>query len=97
MHAKKETPLKTKKSILSILFGLVGLAFLLIGCGQTAGTEATTEVGNPAETASPTEVVPVAEQTAPVDYCIECHSDKDQLIDTAAPEQEVISENEGEG
>ena len=32
-----------------------------------------------------------------VDYCIECHINQQMLIDTAKLEEEVISENEGEG
>jgi hypothetical protein len=32
-----------------------------------------------------------------VDYCVECHTDKEALIATAKPEVEVASENEGEG
>ncbi|MCB9419636.1 MAG: hypothetical protein H6667_07520 [Ardenticatenaceae bacterium] len=43
----------------------------------------------------------VAEETAvteaPTDECLACHIDKEMLIATAAPEEEVISENEGEG
>jgi hypothetical protein len=51
------------------------------------------------ETEAPTEApleteVAVVEQ---VDYCLECHTDKDQLIDTAAPEEEVVEESEGAG
>ena len=29
--------------------------------------------------------------------CVECHSDQQSLIDTAKPQEEVVSENEGEG
>lgn len=29
--------------------------------------------------------------------CLNCHSDKQHLIDTAKPEEEVVSENEGAG
>jgi len=31
-----------------------------------------------------------------LDYCLECHSDQQMLIDTAKPQEEVVSENEGE-
>jgi hypothetical protein len=54
----------------------------------------------PADTPEPTvpPVEPTATmETAAVDGCLDCHSDKDRLIDTADPEQEVISENKGEG
>lgn len=30
-------------------------------------------------------------------YCLECHTDQQMLIDTAKPEEVVISESEGEG
>lgn len=36
-------------------------------------------------------------QEAAVDECLACHIDKEQLIATADPEEEVINENEGEG
>ncbi|MEJ2747619.1 MAG: hypothetical protein P8183_06885 [Anaerolineae bacterium] len=35
-------------------------------------------------------------QTSP-DECLTCHTDKEMLIATADPEEEVINENEGEG
>ena len=63
-------------------------ALLNAGAGEPA--EVTT-----ADTApDPTEVPTAEPQT---NYCVECHSDKDMLIDTAKPEQEIISENEGAG
>lgn len=36
-------------------------------------------------------------QEAAVDECLACHIDKEQLIATADPEEEVIKENEGAG
>lgn len=39
----------------------------------------------------------LAQETAVVDECLACHIDKEQLIATADPEEEVINENEGEG
>ena len=36
-------------------------------------------------------------EPVPVDNCLDCHTNKDLLIQTADPEEEVISENEGEG
>ena len=99
MHAKRVTPLKNAKRIISILFGLLSLTFLLFGCGQATELEATTDTDDPTgEAVSIDEILAsVAQKPDTVDYCVECHSDKDQLIDTAAPEEEVISENEGEG
>jgi hypothetical protein len=34
---------------------------------------------------------------AAVDDCLLCHADKEQLVATAAPQETVIVENEGEG
>ena len=51
-------------------------------------------------TAVPTEEpdpTPTEEPTEAADACIDCHTDKQALIDTAKPEDEVVSENEGEG
>jgi hypothetical protein len=63
-------------------------ALLNTGTGEPA--EETTADTAPEPTELPTE-------EAQVNYCVECHGDKDMLIDTAKPEQEVISENEGAG
>jgi hypothetical protein len=51
----------------------------------------------PEPTVPPTEAPPPTEALASGDACVDCHSDKDQLIDTADPEAEVISENKGAG
>lgn len=50
----------------------------------------------PTDTAVPTPtriIVP----TEIADYCVDCHIEKEKLIDTADEEEEVVSENEGEG
>jgi hypothetical protein len=62
-----------------------------------AASAATAEI-SPSET--PTEISteeppPDAQET--VDECLLCHIDQQRLIDTADPEEEVISENEGAG
>ena len=48
------------------------------------------------ETETPVEPAPV-EVEEEVDACVDCHTDKDQLIDTADAVEEVESENSGEG
>ncbi|MEW5870552.1 MAG: hypothetical protein AB1894_14860 [Chloroflexota bacterium] len=92
---------------------LLFVALLAVACSQQATpAQPPTETVNSAPTAeailqTPTEaVLPTGEPTeapAPtksadlVDYCLECHIDKQALIDNARPEEEVISENEGAG
>ncbi len=60
---------------------------------QVTVQSTSTETQAPIETPEQTETAAVAQ----VDQCIECHTDKDQLIDTAAPEEEVVEESEGAG
>ncbi len=43
---------------------------------------------------SKSEIVAVKEV---IDPFLECHSDRQALIDTAKPDEEVVKENEGEG
>jgi hypothetical protein len=58
-----------------------------------------TVVSTVVEAEAPTEA-PTQTESAPnkvVDQCVKCHTDKEQLIDTAAPEVEVVKESEGAG
>jgi len=69
------------------------LVLFLAGCQATAAED-------PVPTA--TEVLPTAEPTeevmAEVDYCLSCHTDKEQLVATAKPEEEAAeSESKGVG
>jgi hypothetical protein len=64
-------------------------------------TATATETPTPTETVAPT---PTTEPTATAevvaetsDECLACHSDKEQLIETAAPEEKVPSESSGVG
>ena len=77
----------------------------LVGC-QTAESDTADEVANvePVVVETVTAVLPTVEPTAepteepaPIDNCLDCHTNKDLLIQTADPEEEVINENEGEG
>lgn len=46
-------------------------------------------------TEAPTEIAVITPE--PADECLECHQDKQSLIDTAKPEEEQVSESSGEG
>jgi len=94
---------------ITVLLSLLLLALLLIGCGGidvSEGEEASASPSDNVEialadevaaTAMPTVTPVVTIDLVPVDYCLDCHTNKEMLIDTADPEEEVISENEGEG
>lgn len=87
----------------------VGLILLLAACTATASLETTGELPVALEQVptSTAEMQPTLEATsmtelatpteAPIDECLECHLDKQRLIDTAEPEVVVESESEGEG
>jgi hypothetical protein len=73
------------------------LAFMLF----LAGCQAATPEPIPTDTAIPP--TPTLEPTATVevvvsvDYCVDCHTDKDQLISTAKPEETAEEESSGVG
>jgi hypothetical protein len=109
--ALKRTVIRTSLlSVLIIVFGFATVTLSLAGCspddtadaGQPAAEVVVLEPAAidaaPTEeaTSTPVALVPTAEPLEP-DTCTDCHTDKDLLIDTADPEEEVISENEGEG
>jgi hypothetical protein len=80
---------------LFIALSIAGL-FFLAGCA-TSTPEPTPK---PEPTALPTEVptlVPTPVPTEVVDYCVDCHTDKEQLISTAKPVVEAESESSGVG
>jgi outer membrane biosynthesis protein TonB len=108
---KTQNCLHWDKAIYGLMLLLA--AFMMIGCDSpsaatvedvelaVAEVEATEMAAE--EAAVVDEVDEVTEETAvtptvePVDECLSCHIDKEMLIATADPEEEVISENEGEG
>ena len=92
----------TKKLRIVFTLLLTMLFLSLSGCaGATPVPEMPTEepteenVPDP-DPVSVSEPVSLSEPVE-VDYCLDCHTDKQRLIDTAKPEEVVISENEGEG
>ena len=78
---------------LLIFTSLLGL-LILAGCNTTTPTpeptEALTETPEQTPTSTP-------QPTEMVDYCISCHTDKEQLISTAKPVVEAESESSGVG
>jgi hypothetical protein len=78
------------------IFMCISCLFFLAGCA-TSTPEPTPE---PEPTALPTEAptsVPTPEPTEVVDYCVNCHTDKEQLISTAKPEEVAEEESSGVG
>ena len=81
------------------IFTLI-LTLLFMGLSGCAG--ATPVPVTPTEEPVEEESVPIPElatvsEPVEVNNCLECHTDKDQLISTAKAEEVIVSENEGEG
>lgn len=77
---------------------ILSLALLLLGActAQTPTTTVPDETEVSISESTPDTVVPISLEP-PVDYCIECHTDKDMLIETAATEEEAAHGEESEG
>ncbi len=103
----KKTAIRSICSISIVtLVMLLATAVLTTACSGASPADAI--VAMQSVDLEPTAVVPApTEETAvppspttepqPTDECLICHIDKDELIQTADPVEEVISENEGEG
>lgn len=77
----------------SKLFSTMIIAvFFLSACGSRQ-----TVTPSPTETKTPIETEAVAEVQPEADECIACHTDKQRLIDTAAPIVEAEAESKGVG
>ena len=90
---------------ITIFFGFVTVLFVLVGCNQTLGTptpapdqmiEVDSSLEQSTENLEPEDVQDFLVEESP-NYCLACHIDKQQLIDTAKPEEAMESESSGEG
>lgn len=84
--------------------GLAVLLCLLAACAPQPSVSAPVEAEPVGPEAVPTETTapsPIPEstatETAETDACVDCHTDKDQLILTAKVEEEIPEESEGTG
>lgn len=85
-----------------ILVSLSLAIFLLTACGGAGAPVEAPPVAVPTTVPTPTanlESVALVADPAPaaVDYCLECHIDKQQLIDTAKPEGDEIKDDQTAG
>lgn len=89
-----------------VLIFAIALVTAVFGTGCSGAPAAEGPIAMQPANLEPTAVIPTpTEETAvlptatpePVDECLICHVNKDELIQTADPVEEVISENEGEG
>ena len=88
----------TKKVRLLFTLILTLLFMSISGCAGATPVPATpTEEPVEEEPAPTVEAESVVNEPVEVDHCLECHTDKDELIATAKAEEEVIVESEGEG
>jgi hypothetical protein len=90
----------------SIKIGSFLSVLLIAGCTSTTAPTPQPELTTPVESATPgdtIEVVPTEVSTqiqteeSADSQCIACHQDKDQLIQTADPVEEIETESSGEG
>ena len=70
-----------------------------VGCSANAPEQDSPTVEPTEEIAQEPTLPPATPTSEPeaINYCLDCHTDKDRLISTAKVEEEVISENEGAG
>ena len=75
------------------------LTFVLASLFFLTGCQAATPEPVPTNTPVPPTptIEPTVEVVVEVDYCVSCHTDKDQLISVANPVEETESESSGVG
>lgn len=89
--------IKLRKSVfIGCLFWIIFLASCSSAANRGNVVEETETEASPTATSQMVLVLPT-EASEEVNECLVCHADKQALIDTAEPEEEVESENEGAG
>ena len=80
------------------IFALI-LIILFLGLSGCKGATPAPEEAHvePTDEALPAPKLASAVETVEENHCLDCHGDKDRLIETAKPFVEVVSENEGAG
>ena len=86
----------TKKIRIIFTAILTMLVLGLSGCGSVPSVSET-PTSEPTEAVAPDPEPAPTMETAEVDHCLDCHTDKQRLISTAKVVEEIVSENEGAG
>jgi hypothetical protein len=81
-------------SLALVIAGCARASMAIGGAGVPAAEQGTAE---PAATAAAGTPTPAPSEMVEVDSCLACHSDKQQLIDTAKEEEVVPEESSGVG
>jgi hypothetical protein len=84
---------KEDNLISKLISTLVVAVFVLSACGPRPATA----ISDPMATKLPVETEAVVEVQPEADECLTCHTDKQRLIDTAAPVVEAEAESKGVG
>ncbi len=87
----------SKKLRVFFLSVLIFLSLYLFGCQGAIPLTALPIQPPPSENTPEPKPAFFGNPTAEANDCLDCHSDKERLIETAKPEEEVVSENEGTG
>ena len=85
---------KLKKILFSLLLAM--LVISIAGCTESSATEEP-PTSEPVVENTPVPTAAVLSKPETQNNCLDCHTNKERLIDTAKPILEIISENEGAG
>lgn len=86
--------MKNTRILLPLILTMLFMS--LAGCAGNPPAPEEHHTEEPEKVAPIEEAEAVAEIVEP-DHCVDCHTDKELLIETAKPEEVVVSESEGAG